>query len=66
MNQLPSADEPELPLSSPDVYDEVSEVVKQFGAYFTDLKEPQPDVLFDRDDPAPMYLAEEMPDWFIG
>jgi len=56
----------EAQLSNSDVYDEVAEVVKKFGAYFTDLEDPQPDSLFDRNDPAPMYLAEEMSDWVIG
>lgn len=53
-------------LSSPEVYAEVAEVVNKFGAYFTDLDNPQPDALFDRNDPSPMYLAEEMSDWVIG
>ena len=56
----------EAQLSDSEVYDEVAEVVKKFGAYFTDLDDPQPDALFDRNDPAPMYLAEEMSDWVIG
>ena len=58
--------EPELPLTSPEVYDEVAAVVEAFGAYMTDLEGPKPDSLFDRNDPAPMYLAEEMPDWMLG
>ncbi len=53
-------------LSSSDVYAEVSEVVRKFGQYFTDLNDPQPDALFDKNDPSPMYLAEEMSDWMIG
>ena len=61
-----NAPDVEAKLSTPDVYEEVSEVVRKFGAYFTDLDDPQPDDLFDRNDPAPMYLAEEMSDWVIG
>ncbi len=56
----------EATLSTAEVYEEVAEVVRKFGAYFTDLEDPQPDALFDKNDPSPMYLAEEMSDWVIG
>ncbi len=61
-----NASDIEKSLSSPEVHAAVAEVVEKFGAYFTDLNDPQPDELFDKNDPAPMYLAEEMADWVIG
>lgn len=60
------AAEPALPLASPEVQKEVEAMVHRMSAMFTDLKGPQPLELFDRNDPAPQYLAEEQPDWMIG
>lgn len=53
-------------LADPQVVADVSAVVLQMGEMFTDLEDPQPIVLFDPDEPVPMYLAEEMPEWIVG
>lgn len=62
----PATAEPELPLSSPEVAAEVSAVIHRMSEMFTQLDGPQPIELFDRNEPAPQYLAEEEPDWMIG
>lgn len=62
----PVVAEPELPLSSPEVAVEVAAVIHRMSEMFTSLDGPQPIELFDRNDPAPQYLAEEEPDWMIG
>lgn len=62
----PEFDEPELPLASPEIHDEVAAVIREMGERFTDLEGPQPHTLFDPDEPAPLYLGEEMPDWMVG
>ena len=60
------AAEPTLPLASPEVRTEVEAVIKRMSAMYTDIKGPQALELFDRNEPAPQYLAEEQPDWIIG
>jgi len=62
----PPAGAAELPLSSPEVAAEVAAMIHQMSAMFTRLDGPQPIELFDRNDPAPQYLAEEEADWMIG
>lgn len=61
-----AADEVKLPLSSPEVHDEVVAVIKLMGERFTDIDGPQPHTLFDPDETAPQYLGEEMSDWMVG
>ncbi len=64
--QAAHAEQAALPLSSPEVHAEVEAMIRQMSAMFTDLDGPQPLELFDRNEPAPQYLAEEQPDWMIG
>jgi len=57
---------PQLPLSSPEVAAEVEAVIHQMSRMFTEIDGPPPLELFDRENPAPQYLAEEESDWMIG
>lgn len=66
LTPLAAASEPSLPLASPSVHAEVEAVIRQMSAMYTDINGPQPLELFDRNETAPMYLAEEAPDWIIG
>ena len=56
----------ELPLDTPDIYEDVAAVIQQMGERFTRLDGPQPHTLFDPDEPSPQYLGEELDDWMIG
>lgn len=56
----------DLPLADGQVHDDVVALIHELGQRFTDIDGPQPIGLFDRDDPAPQYLGEEMDDWMIG
>lgn len=66
----PTTPEPPLPLASPTVRAEVEAVIRQYSAWYKDMytsvKSPPPMDLFDRNEAAPQYLAEEMPDWLVG
>jgi hypothetical protein len=44
----------------------VEAVVRRMSAMYGDVKGPQAIDLFDRNEPVPMYLAEEEPDWIVG
>lgn len=44
----------------------IEHAVHEFGRMMGDLKGPRPSLLFDADEPAPLYLAEEMDDWAEG
>ncbi len=56
----------ESSIADPDVFADVSAVIEEMAARFTDLSGPQPIGLFDPDEIAPQYLGEEMDDWMIG
>jgi hypothetical protein len=65
VNSLPAA-EPPPPMAPPAVETEVESVIRRMSAMYGDVKGPQAIELFDRNEPMPMYLAEEEPDWIIG
>jgi hypothetical protein len=62
---LPAA-EPAPALAPPEVRAGVEAVVRRMSAMYGDVKGPQAIELFDRNEPMPMYLAEEEPDWIVG